>query len=136
MFGFIGDILGGLFGGKAAENRGDQSWDRFVDLRDRVDSWNQKGYTDARHYGEGAISAGDYLGNLFGSAMEEQQKGTAIDPTQYDRMIRDSYADPTSIIQGPEFSAIRNTNYDFMSRKDAAAGRYANPLERDAKLQQ
>ena len=50
--------------------------------------------------------------------------------------LQQSYDDPTSFIEGPEFQAIQNTMYNQLSRADAAGGRNANSIGRQAKLQE
>ncbi len=50
--------------------------------------------------------------------------------------LNESYSNPESYLQGPEYQAIQKTVHNQLSRSDAAGGRNANSIGRQAKLQE
>ena len=53
----------------------------------------------------------------------------------YGNKLRETYTNPLSYLQGPEYQSIQNVAGDYLQRKDAAGGNLANNFGRQSKLQ-
>ncbi len=109
---------------------------------------NNKGLLDTISNALG-LNSGDIskLASLLsGAAASYQNNNTANrlldmfdryrnDADYYGNMLKQTYENPLSYLQGPEYQSIQNVAGDYLQRKDAAGGNLANNFGRQAKLQ-
>jgi hypothetical protein len=81
----------------------------------------------------GAFS--DYQTNATGNRLLDLVSGWNDSAKRYNGLLEQSYTNPMSYLQGPEYQAIQRTTGDYLQRQDAAGGRLNNDIGRAAKLQ-
>lgn len=88
--------------------------------------------------GLGAVGAYQgYQNNQAQRDMLRNYMGQLSDPglAQRRQLLNDSYSNPTAWLNGPEGQAIANSVLNATERRDASLGRFSNPINRTAELQ-
>lgn len=83
------------------------------------------------------------IAGLIGSNQQRQfgqdllDRAAAATPNRefYEGALRQTYENPSSFLEGPEFQAIQNITHNKLQRSDAAGGRLANDYGRQIGLQ-